>query len=138
MDCEIIHKDGRKEMCTECCKWMTFILEVSNDQLEGTLDFYVTRGCKTQVVGKSKEFSTIAFTVPTTCPERTVDGCRINHRKPNVCRNYDCRQDRFLKGGKYYGMHIEAQEKEKTQEKEEEVKGVPEHKKHFPITLQDE
>jgi len=89
------------ELCTECCNWMTFILQIDPKTFKEQIAFYVERGCKiTQMAG------TVAITVRSRCPHLLDDpytGCWLNSStKPALCRKYDCRQDPFLKGGKYF------------------------------------
>lgn len=96
MNIDCSRHDG--SLCIECCKWMTFIIKKS-EELEKQLEFYIERGCKIQHI---KESDSIAITIPSVCPHLTVMGCRIYSTRPESCRNYDCRQDPFLKDGKYF------------------------------------
>ena len=150
MDIDCRREDG--SLCIECCKWTTFIVVLIQDS-EKQLEFYHARGCKIAKLSGDN----VAITLPTVCPQLTTNGCQVQGAKPKVCWDYDCRHDPFLKDGKYfidaiveevkgYGMH---EEKEKEEEEEKEVKQVtlangstidivPEHKKRFPITLQEE
>ena len=85
--------------CTECCNWMTFMLNPPADLYKKYSEFYQKRGCKI-----TTQPGIMAVTVPSPCPNLVPNGCRIqNIGKPQMCKEYDCRTDPFLKGGKYYG-----------------------------------
>ena len=84
-------------LCTECCKWLTFIITPSPQNFKEYMDFYKQRGAKIEQLAAS-----VAITVPATCPHLSITGCMIHEKKPKLCKEYDCRQDPFLKGGKYY------------------------------------
>lgn len=87
--------------CTECCKWMTFILLPPEDVFQKYYDFYIHRGCKLQAF-PTAQGKQLAVTVPSTCQYLTSDGCSLEKSsKPELCREYDCRTDPFLNGGKY-------------------------------------
>lgn len=87
--------------CGECCKWITFIVATPPGQGDEFLDFYRTRGAKTEVLPEGQ----IAVTVSSICPYLIEGraGCGVHESmKPALCKNYDCRTDPFIKGGKYY------------------------------------
>lgn len=82
--------------CTECCNWLTFIVQFLPEGFDKGTDLYSTRGCQLQTLSGE-----VAITVPTTCQHLTPEGCSIHNSKPKACKDYDCRRDPFLKGGKY-------------------------------------
>jgi hypothetical protein len=132
MDIDCRMEDGL--LCLECCKWMTFIVdfsEMNEVQRQKQVGFYITRGCKITKLPKGK----IAITVPSVCPQLTILGCSIqaSQRKPAVCKEYDCRLDPFLKDGKYFN-----QLNGTTTRFEKKEDAIPERKKRFPVTIQEE
>ena len=104
MDIDCRRDDG--SLCVECCKWMTFIVNFTTE-MEKQLEFYKARGCKIFLFKeKGNPSGDVAITVPSVCPMLTVTGCRIQDKKPELCKKYDCRRDLFISGGKYYEKSI--------------------------------
>lgn len=93
MDCSI----GQR-LCTECCYHLTFILQLDPSTFKKHIEFYEARGAHFTQLAAS-----VAITVPSPCPHASMNGCGLEDKKPQLCYEYDCRQDPFLKGGKYYG-----------------------------------
>lgn len=83
--------------CSECCKWMTFLLHPTEGDYDYYVDFYTRRGCKLELIDGG-----FAVTINSVCPYLHNDRCSIETVKPGMCRKYDCRTDPFIKGGNYY------------------------------------
>lgn len=82
--------------CTECCNWLTFIVQPEPKTFKLNTEFWEKRGCKLTMLQAA-----LAVTIPSKCPHLTADGCGCYEERPLLCRQYDCRRDPFLKGGKY-------------------------------------
>lgn len=89
--------------CSECCEWVTFIIpqpsgiqlttERSSFLKNALVEFYEARGCKIKdAIGDN-----MAVMVPSVCPHLSVKGCDIYDKRPDLCRQYDGRLDRYMK-----------------------------------------
>lgn len=85
--------------CTECCRWVTFIMQWEPENFKTYAEFYTARGCKIKMLQGA-----VAVVVPSVCPNLNSNGCSIYESRPKACRDYDCRADKFLEGGNYYGQ----------------------------------
>lgn len=64
------------------------------------MEFYKARGCQVQPTSNG-----LIVSVPSVCPMLRMGVCTIHKNKPQACKEYDCRQDPWLKGGKYNGIN---------------------------------
>lgn len=77
--------------CLECCMWIGFIVTVENT--EEMLQLYRMRNHEIVRV----EEKTIYMLVPSRCQYLSMNGCKIYHERPQICRRYDGRFDPLLK-----------------------------------------
>ena len=79
--------------CQECCHWMTFTLLINDPALWMKYrEFYQARGCKIKTTN-----SQMTIMINKKCPHLTANGCDCYETRPQACREYDGRQDLFLK-----------------------------------------
>ena len=79
--------------CQECCRWMTFTLNVLEaKRRQKFIEFYKARGCTI----KSNSGDVVVM-IPHICPHLKEDGCDVYERRPIACREYDGRHDPHLK-----------------------------------------
>ena len=78
--------------CMECCKYVTFTLQISDPKTyRKAVFFYETRGFEViQFPGS------IQVVINTVCPQLTSFGCKIYLNRPAFCRDYDGRKDSFM------------------------------------------
>lgn len=75
------------------------MVEIEPRNFKKYMEFYKARGCKIQMLSGS-----VAITVPSPCPHLTITGCSVYENRPELCKDYNCRNDPFLKGGKYKSL----------------------------------
>ena len=90
--------------CDHCCKWIGFGINLQGLTTEGIkekLAYFQVHGC--EIVKQTKTQYVIMVYSP--CQQLLKDGdvgCRIHPIRPEICRQYDCRNDPWLpKGGNY-------------------------------------
>lgn len=79
----------RQELCVQCqkcCKEMAFqtVYEATQDNI----DFFQKRGFRVEVYG----YAIYLWTDKLPCPHLTKDGCGIYENRPQVCKDYDGRE----------------------------------------------
>jgi len=79
--------------CQECCKWVTFTLSPSDGYRNKMRDYYSHRGF--DVVSSVDRFMPVM--IPSPCPHLTKDGCNVYENRPDYCKEYDGREDPFLR-----------------------------------------
>lgn len=87
--------DNKKsELCLKCLKCCSYIGVVSSGNPNNFFErnFYKVRGCETLV--KNNKLIVI---MPFKCPHLTEKGCDIYDRRPLICKEYDGREDPFMK-----------------------------------------
>jgi Fe-S-cluster containining protein len=83
--------------CLECCKWIGVVSAIDpNNYFERS--FYEIRGCKTFV----KDGHLIVI-IPFKCHHLTEKGCDIYEKRPLYCKEYDGREDPFMKSKCLWG-----------------------------------
>lgn len=88
--------------CTHCCDYMTFGVacgNMSSSERRRKVEYFKARGCHLQWVTRNK----LVVTVYSPCPYATEESlCRVYSRRPEACRDYDCRDDEYLPPGGNY------------------------------------
>jgi len=82
--------------CSECCKWITFEASIPPPVYKRKIEYFNRRGCVVRMM-ENRFF----VTVPSVCPQLLGSSCKIYDKRPEACRDYDCRRDPFLPGGNY-------------------------------------
>jgi Fe-S-cluster containining protein len=80
--------------CRRCCKVMTFRipLEAFDDAyLKNCKEYYMARGCELFV-----DAGHLVVVVPSICRHLNRKGCKIYDTRPELCRLYDGRADKYI------------------------------------------
>lgn len=89
--------------CDHCCRYLTFGINLNGlnkEQIKEKLAYFQTHGCDIVKIGES-EWAIVVHSPCKQLMENRV-GCRIHAIRPEICKQYDCRKDKFLpKGGRY-------------------------------------
>lgn len=79
--------------CQECCKWLTFQVQIPDQLIKDYIKVYNSRGCRVHSIGNNA----LAVMVPSICPQLTSFGCKIYRDRPKLCRLYDGRKDSLMR-----------------------------------------
>lgn len=82
--------------CGECCKWLSFTVQIHRNAWLRLKQYYETRGCKlkrTNFANMEGNVVEVTIMVPTVCPRRTKFGCTDYSSRPDLCKEYDGTKD---------------------------------------------
>lgn len=87
-----MNENNKSKLCLQCMECCRYIGIVSATNTQEDREFYELRGFETIIKG-----GFLIVLMPNVCQHLKVNGCSIYEERPAHCRNYDGREDPFMK-----------------------------------------